>query len=263
MPRLSDRVGHYVRTNSESIIGVQLHDKSLDMSDGVAIGSGIYLDEDTHIEAVRYPKGSDSLSVISTLLTDGSPGPRRILSWLGVVIRHPLKFLKSLYPFGFAKSTLILLVMQPLDSKITLKLKRSRLLPFKRKVASEGPKIPSYIPQANRFAAKLGEAFNGTPKTSLGEIFLDAPTTAHILGGAAMGATEETGVIDYRARVFNYRNMYVCDGSMIGANLGVNPSLTITALTEYAMNYIEPADKTNWQDHADPLEPKRDHVQRP
>lgn len=252
LPHLSARIGQCVRTNSESILAVQLHDSSLDLSDGLAIGSGIHIDENTHVEAVRYPKGSDFMSLLSTLLTKGQPGPGRILTWLGVVAKNPLKFLKSLIPFGFAKSTLILLVMQAVDSKIELRLKRSLWPPFEKTLTTEGPKIPAFIPQATAFAEKMAQDLGGTPKTSLGEIFLNVPSTAHILGGATMGTSPADGVIDYRCRVFNYKNMYVCDGSMIGANLGVNPSLTITALAEHAMSYIQPALETDWQDEAVP-----------
>jgi cholesterol oxidase len=230
-----------------------MDDKTLDLSEGLAIGSGIHIDENTHIEAVRYPKGSDFMCLMSTLLTKGNPGPGRILTWLGVVARNPLKFLKSLNPFGFAKSSLILLVMQSIDSTMGLRLKRSWWPPFGKVLATEGGKIPTFIPQANSFAEKLSQELGGTPRTSLGEIFLNVPSTAHILGGAKMGADPDDGVIDYRCRVFNYKNMYVCDGSMIGANLGVNPSLTITALTEHAMSHIKPASETDWQDQAVPV----------
>ena len=238
LPQLSDTVGSLVRTNSESIIGVRLHHTDLDMSKGIAIGSGIHIDDHTHIEAVRYSKGSDSMGSMSTLLTYGQPGVSRIFSWLGVIISNPLRFIKMLNPVGFARSTIILLVMQTVDSSIKLKLKRSWWYPFKKHLQTEGPKIPAYIPQANVFAEKLAQQHQGTPLTGLTEIFFNVPTTAHILGGAVLGKDPNEGVIDSKNRVFNYKNMLVCDGSMIGANLGVNPSLTITALTEHAMSQI-------------------------
>lgn len=238
LPRLSERVGDLVRTNSESIIGVKFHGKNDDLSEGVAIGSGIYIDEHTHIEAVRYSKGSDALALTATLLTNGKAGLSRIFSWLGVVIRHPIDFLRMLLPFGFAQKTLILLVMQSLDYSIKLRLQRSWWFPWRRKLQTVGRRIPTYIPQANQFAQRLAEAHNGSPLTASTEIFLNVPTTAHMLGGAAMGNSAEEGVVDGQNRVFNYKNMLVCDGSMIGTNLGVNPSLTITALTEHAMSHI-------------------------
>lgn len=250
LPNLSDQVGNYVRTNSESIIGVRTPDKTIDMSDGIAIGSGIYLDENTHIEAVRYPNGSDSMAAISTLLTHGKPGISRIFSWLGAILRSPLKSLKTLNPAGWARSTIILLVMQTLDTHIRLRRKRSIFPPFRKKLQTEtdGGGIPTYIPAANLFAEKMAEQINGTPTTAITEILFNVPTTAHILGGAVMGTDERDGVIDSQNRVFNYKNMYVCDGSMIGANLGVNPSLSITALSEHAMSYIKPASETDWNE---------------
>lgn len=240
--RLSACIGDYVRTNSESIIGVRMHDRSLDVSDGIAIGSGIYIDEHTHIEAVRYPKGSDAMGLTATLLTGGTPGPTRILTWLGVALRHPFKFLRSLVPFGFAKNSIILLVMQTLDGHLKLKMKRSWLMPWRRKLTTAGDKIPTYIPQANAFAERMAADLDATPMTALTEILLNVPTTAHILGGAPMGPDADQGVIDGQNRVYGYNNMYVCDGSAIGANLGVNPSLTITALTEHAMSFVPAKD---------------------
>jgi cholesterol oxidase len=248
LPNLSDQLGEYVRTNSESVIGVRMRDKRIDMSDGIAIGSGIYIDEDTHIEAVRYPKGSGALSLTTTLLARGTPGIARVLVWFGTVLRHPVSFLRTLNPFGFARSTLILLVMQTRDSRLSMRLKRSLLPPFRKKLQTGGEGIPVYIPAANRFAEKMGEALDGIPITAQTEIFFNVPTTAHILGGAAMGASPQEGVIDSQNRVFNYKNLYVCDGSMVGANLGVNPSLSITALTEHAMSHVKPAREADWNE---------------
>jgi len=235
LPRLSDRVGHFVRTNSESILGVKLDDKTIDVSEGIAIGSGIYIDDHTHIEAVRYSKGSDALGATATILAQGRPWPGRILSWLGVLLQHPVRSLKMLNPKGFAQSSVILLVMQTLDAHLQMRRRRSWLPPFGMKLTTQGERVPTNIPQANAFAEQMARQVGGTPMTALTEILFDVPTTAHILGGAVMGATPATGVVDARNRVFNYRNLYVCDGSMIAANLGVNPSLTITALTEQAM----------------------------
>ncbi len=246
LPGLSDQLGQCVRTNSESIIGVKLRDKKADVCDGVAIGSGIYLDDHTHVEAVRYPKGSDALGFLLTPLTDGTPGPLRIASWLGMILRRPVDFLRLLNPFGMATSTVILLVMQTLSGRIRMGLRRSWWWPFSKRLVTLGDKVPAYIPQANRFARSMGTLLNGVPATAITEILLDIPTTAHILGGAVMGASRKEGVIDGQSRVFGYRNMYVCDGSTVSANLGVNPSLTITALAEKAMQGISPASAAEW-----------------
>jgi len=242
LPLLSSMVGNIIRTNSESIIGVRVENQDLEMDRGIAIGSGIHIDEHTHIEAVRYPKKSDALSLICTILPIDRQNLPRITSWIIDLIKHPIRNFRALYPIGWAKNTIILLVMQTLDGSIQFKLRRSFLNPFKRTLKTEnhsGNKISSFIPLANKFAHHLAKhTEKGTPLTSMTEIFLDVPTTAHILGGAIMGANENEGVINFKNEVFNYKNMYVCDGSMVSANLGVNPSLTITALTEHAMSHI-------------------------
>lgn len=248
LPRLSDQLGKVVRTNSESIIGVRFPEAAGDMSEGVAIGSGVWIDDHTHIEATRYSAGSDALGLLLTILPKSAPGAGRLLVWLETMLRHPLRFLKVLNPLGMAKSTTILLVMQDYDSRIKLRLKRSFFPPFRRKLATSGDAIPACIPQANSFAEKMAAQFGGTAVTSITEILFNVPTTAHILGGATMGESRESGVIDGENRVFNYKNMYVCDGSMISANLAVNPSLTITALTEQAMSHVKPATETDWNE---------------
>jgi cholesterol oxidase len=245
LPGLSDQVGSRVRTNAESLIGVRVPGIRDDLSKGIAIGSGIYIDEHTHIEAVRYPRGSDAMGFLSTLLTDGRPGWTRILLWLGTLlkafIRSPFNTVRCLHPLGFARESLILLCMQSLDGHIEMRLARQWYWPFRKAMVSRGKKIPTFIPQANEFAKKVARMIGGTPMSMVTEILFDIPGTAHILGGCPMAATPADGVVDHRHRVFGYQNMYVCDGSVISANLGVNPSLTICALTERAMSYIPPA----------------------
>ncbi len=248
LPLLSDQLGQVVRTNSEAIIGVRFPEAAGDMSEGVAIGSGIWIDDHTHIEATRYSAGSDALGLLLTVLPKITSGSGRILAWLGTILRHPLRFLKVIYPIGMARSTNILLVMQDYDGRIKLRLKRSLFPPFRWKLATSGDPIPASIPQANAFAEKMAAHFGGTPITAITEILFNVPTTAHILGGATMGANSAIGVIDGENRVFNYKNMYVCDGSVVSANLAVNPSLTITALTEQAMSHVKPVGETKWNE---------------
>lgn len=245
LPAISGQLGRRVRTNAESLVGVRVPGSRDDLSKGVAIGSGFYVDQFTHIEATRYPQGSDAMGLLATVLTGGNSGRKRILLWLRELVsslwRDPLRTIRSLHPFGFARESIILLCMQTLDGSIEMRLGRPWFWPFRRVLRSHGQRIPTFIPQANEFARKLAQVAGGTPMSMVTEILFDVPGTAHILGGCPMAASAEDGVVDSRNRLFGYRNLYVCDGSVIAANLGVNPSLTICALTERAMSFIPPA----------------------
>lgn len=245
LARLSPRLGDYVRTNSEAIVGAtsRTYDPQNDQSRGIAITSGFYPDEHTHIEVVRYGKGHDAMASLATLMTDGGRGRlHRIGSWFGEVARHPIDFLRSLSPFGWAKRSTILLVMQTVDNHMRMKLSRPWWWPFEKTLSSELPAgqtaPPAYIPVANLTAKRFAEKIDGFPASAVNEVFLDVPTTAHILGGCAMGRDESEGVIGPDHQVHGYPGLYVCDGSAISANLGVNPSLTICAMTELAMSRI-------------------------
>lgn len=247
MPNLSDRLGDHVRTNSEAIVGVTARGKDADYSRGIAITSSVHPTEDTHIEPVRYSKGSDAMGLLSTILTDGGGKMPRQLKFILNAISHPIDFVRTVHPFGFAKRSIILLVMQTVDNSIKLVRKRRWIWPFTKSLTSahsEGSKIPTYIPVANEFARSLARKIDGVPQSAFNEVLMDVPTTAHILGGCGIGADPSEGVIDLENRVFGYPTMRVCDGSMIPANLGVNPSLTITALSERAMSFIPPAQKS-------------------
>ena len=254
LTRISACLGKHVRTNSESIIGARVPGCSEDLSQGVAIGSGIYIDEHTHIEAVRYPNGADILGLLTTFLTDGRPGPQRIALWMGngilSLLRHPIRTLRLISPLGWAREATILLCMQPLEGHIEMRWARPWFWPFRKTLVSSGDKIPTYIPQANQFARRFAELSGGTAMSMLPEILFDIPGTAHCIGGCAIGASADRGVVDDHHRVFGYRNMYICDGSVLAANLGVNPSLTITALAERAMSFIPSAAQTDWNDLA-------------
>ena len=223
-----------------------------DLSQGIAIGSGVYIDEHTHIEAVRYPAGSDVMGVLTTILTNGRPGPRRIGLWLKNIansfLRHPLKTLRVLQPWGWAREFVILLCMQALDNQIEMQWQRPWFWPFRKFLVSRGDKVPTYIPKANQFAEKFAQLTGGFPMSMLPEILFDVPGTAHCIGGCVVADSPNHGVVDSQHRVFGYRNMYICDGSVIAANLGVNPSLTITALAERAMSFIPPAAESQWND---------------
>jgi len=254
LPHISDQLGRYVRTNSESLIGVRVPRSTDDLSKGVAIGSGVYIDEHTHIEAVRYPEGSNTMSMLSTILTGGHPGAGRVGLWLknlcSSLLHHPWKTLRVWIPYRWASECVILLCMQALEGHIDMKWQRHIYWPFRKFLVSRGQRVPTFIPAANDFAQKFAQVAGGTAMSMLPEILFDVPGTAHCLGGAVIAGSPDRGVVDARHRVFGYKNMYVCDGSVVAANLGVNPSLTITALAERAMSFIPPAKETAWDDGA-------------
>ena len=249
MTRLSPMLGHTVRTNSESLVGVTSLRKDVDFSKGIAITSSVYPDEHTHIEPVRYSAGSDAMgSLAAGTLVDGGKGVPRFLRFIWSSILHPISTIRFISPFGFAKKSIILLVMQTVDNSIKIVRKRRLIWPFQKTLTSTqetGKHIPTFIPIANEFARRLAKRVGGVARSTLNEVILDIPTTAHILSGCIIGETPNTGVIDLKNQVFGYKNLLICDGSMIPANLGVNPSLTITALSERAMSFIPLASELN------------------
>jgi cholesterol oxidase len=254
LPAISQQLGKHVRTNSESLIGARMPGYREDLSKGIAIGSGVYIDEHTHIEAVRYPSGSDAMGFLTTILTNGRPGPRRIGMWLKNVaaslLRHPIQTIRVLQPLGWAREFVILLCMQALEGEIEMGWRRPWFWPFRKSLMSRGKKMPTYIPKANEFAQKFAQLTGGFPMSMLPEILFDVPGTAHCIGGCVIADSREHGVVDDHHHVFGYKNMYVCDGSVVAANLGVNPSLTITALAERAMSFIPAKVETLWNDAA-------------
>jgi cholesterol oxidase len=256
LPAISDQLGRFVRTNSESLIGVRVPRSPDDLSKGVAIGSGVYIDEHTHIEAVRYPDKSDTMGMLATILTGGRPGHGRVGLWMKNLIislaQHPIRTIRLLQPVKWARESVILLCMQALEGHIDMRWERHVYWPFRKFLVSRGQRVPTFIPAANEFAEKFAKVAGGTAMSMLPEILFDVPGTAHCLGGCVIAGSPDKGVIDHRSRVFGYKNMYVCDGSVVAANLGVNPSLTITALTERAMSFIPPAAQATWNDSTEP-----------
>jgi len=240
LPKLSERLGHVVRTNSEVLGGVTMKNKSTDKSPGVAITSSLFVNDNTHIELVRYPKGSDLMGIFGSLITDGGTRVPRALKYFVTCLRHPLLFLRTLWPFGWGEKSIILLVMQTLDNHLTFFRRRRWWAFFRKGLASknEGKKIPTYIPEANLAIRAMSNRLDAVPQNALSEVLLNIPMTAHILGGACIGKDARSGVIDKFHRVFGYENMYVVDAAAIPANLGVNPALTITAMAERAMSFI-------------------------
>jgi cholesterol oxidase len=237
LPRLSDKVGANIRTNSESLIGITSLDRETVFSDGVAIGSILHADDDTHLEPVRYPAGSGFWRLITGPKVHGRNLFIRLLKLFADWIKHPIKNLKVTFTDDWAKHTQILMVMESIDSSLRLSWGRLRM----KSTLEEGTRPTPFLRQGKKYGEHYARIINGKPTALLTETLLAAPTTAHILGGAVMGIDSEEGVIDKYNRVFGYKNMYICDGSMISANPGVNPALTITALTERAMSFIEPA----------------------
>ena len=240
LPNLSNQLGHKVRTNAESLIAIRYLNAgdAHDYSKGVAIGSGIFLDEHTHIEATRYPAGSDALSTLLTVLAVGASRGARVGQWFKSMLLHPIRFLKMTWPVKGATQTMILLCMQTMEGHLTMTYRAPWYWPFGKRMQTTGAKIPTCIPQANEFALKGAALTGGVAGMSMTELLMDIPMTAHCIGGAVMGTDASNGVCDAGLRVFGYENMWICDGSVVSANLGVNPSLTITALAEHAMSLI-------------------------
>jgi cholesterol oxidase len=244
LPRISHRLGELVRTNSESILAVTVpEDYPQDLTRRVAITSSIYPDPHTHIETVTYGHAGDSMSTLYTLLVGDGTRVTRPLKLLAQIVRHPLRFAQALWPKGWSRRTIIVLVMQTLDNAIALRpqLTRSGDVRLQTEQDPDRPN-PTFIPVANEAAEWLAQRTGGIAQSSLMEALLNVPSTAHILGGAVIGSDPDHGVVDADQRVFGYQNLLVCDGAAVPANVGVNPSLTITALAERAISRIPPAE---------------------
>jgi cholesterol oxidase len=228
LPRLSDRLGHLVRTNSEAISAVTTKDARHDFTKSIAITSSFYPDADTHIENVTYGPGADSISLLFTVLGKA----RR-------------KLTRPLLPRKWSRRTVIILTMQTLDNSMRLIPKRALFGLGPRLQTQEDPDKPNprFIEAADTVTRRAAEKLDAVPQAGLTEQLFNIPTTAHIMGGAVIGEDEKTGVIDRHHRAFGYENLLVCDGSAIPANVGVNPSLTITAMTEHAMSHVAPRER--------------------
>jgi len=240
LPNISDQLGQLVRTNSESVLAVSLPDGTADIWNSVAISASIHTDKDTHIEVVTYGQKADAMSSMFTLLTGDGTRWTRIFSLLGNALRHPLDFLKTLWPFGWSRNTVVLLVMQSLDNAISFRPKKRWFgngVRLGTEQDAEKPN-PTYIDAGNKAAEWIAQQTGGIAQSMFLEAAANIPTTAHILGGAVIGRDAENGVVDRDHRVFGYENLLVCDGSAMPANPGVNPSLTICAMTERAMSKI-------------------------
>ena len=241
LPLLSDRLGANVLTNSESLCGVSNADRKL--NNGVAISSCFNPDEHTHIEVVKYNDESGAMGRLGTLAVGSGNGLVRTAKWIAQAIRHPLKFIRITFTFRkWGERSIIFLVMQSLDNSMRLIWRRGIFggrMTFRNDRES---RVPAYIEVGQEVMARYAQKVRGIAQNVWPEILLNMPMTAHILGGCPMGMSADEGVVDDAFRVHRYPGMYVLDGSIIPCNLGVNPSLTITALSEYAMSRIPAVD---------------------
>ncbi|MEW5811441.1 MAG: GMC family oxidoreductase [Actinomycetota bacterium] len=268
LPKLSDRLGMLTRTNSESIVGagrLRVSD-DLNLTHGVAITSSIHPTSDTHVEPCRYGKGSNAMGLLQTLMTDGAgPEGTDVPRWKQLVRtarEDPKGTLRLLNPRRWSERTMIALVMQNLDNSITTFTKRTRF-GFHRYLSKQGhgEPNPSWIPVGNEVTRRIAKKIDGVAGGTWGELF-NIPLTAHFLGGAVIGDGPEHGVIDPYHRVYNYPTLSVVDGAAISANLGVNPSLSITAQAERAASLwpnkgeedLRPAQGAPYR-RLDPIEP--------
>lgn len=235
LERVSPRLGALTRTNSEAIVGVTDATDGQDYSRGVAITGSIHVDEHTHIENVRYGSGSDAMRMLTAPMVDGGGAIPRVLRFLLMLLTRPREVLRALTVTRWPERSMFLLVMQSLDNSLQTLRRRTPFGSYLTTVQGHGSPNPTWIPSANE-AARIGaEEAGGVAIGSVFEATMNVPTTAHIIGGAPIGLTPEEGVIDPYHRLFGHENIHVCDGSAITANLGVNPSLSITAMTERAM----------------------------
>ncbi|MET7914890.1 GMC family oxidoreductase [Streptomyces avermitilis] len=246
LPYLSGRLGDLTRTNSEALVGAQTDSRryrkahgepTVDFTRGVAITSSIHPDANTHIEPVRYGRGSNAMGGLSILQVPYAEGSSRLLAWLANAAKHPLLVARSLSNRRWSERTIIGLVMQSLDNSLTTYLKPKGagkgLLTARQ---GHGAPNPKQIRAASQAASVLAEEINGFPGSNVGEL-MGTPLTAHFLGGCPIGDSSASGVIDPYHRLYGHPGISVVDGAAVSANLGVNPSLTITAQAERAMSY--------------------------
>ncbi|MFI5539749.1 FAD-dependent oxidoreductase [Nocardia sp. NPDC051900] len=235
LPHVSSRLGHLARTNSEAVLAARSLRKDTDFTKGVAITSSIHPNEHTHIEPVRYGKGSNAMSLLATVLVDGHEGRARW--WLGVreLIAHRRHLVRLHNPRRWSERSIGVLVMQNVDNSIVTYTKRGL---FGRRMTTrpgDGAAPPTWIPEGHEVTRRIAEKIGGLPQGGWTEL-MNIPITGHFIGGCAIGDSAESGVVDAYHRVYGHPGLHITDGSTISANLGVNPSLTITAQAERAMS---------------------------
>jgi cholesterol oxidase len=242
LPNLSSRLGDMVRTNSEALLGSIARTSDINYSEGVSISSIFNADEVTRVEPVRYPNGSSLMRFLSApLVSDVTSIPARIFKSLTWIFRNPIDYLRAMAFPGWAHNTTILLIMQNVDNYMKFRIGRSALTLFRRGLVAErgtDHEVPARVDAGHDVTREFAKRINGAALGSVTENVFNLPTTAHILGGAPMGRSAEEGVVNENFEVHNYPGIYIIDGSVMPANPGVNPSLTITALAEYAMSKV-------------------------
>lgn len=232
LAKLSDTLGEGIRTNSEMLCGVTAKTK---LNNGVAISSVMNPDDNTHVEIVKYPTGSNAMRFLAGPAVAEGPSLIRIMKMTLKFFKRPFYYLNP--KKEWAKNSIIFLVMQHLDSKMKMVYKKSIFGHLS--LENEGEKVPAYIPSGAKVMQAYAQKVGGFPQSIVPEVAFNIPSTAHILGGTPMGKNNQDSVINDKMQVHSYPNMLVCDGSIVQCNIGVNPSLTITAMSEYAMSFIE------------------------
>jgi cholesterol oxidase len=247
LPDLSGKLGYELRTNAETLSAVSGAKEKL--NNGLAITSVFHPDPMTHVEIVKYPDNSNAMKLFFGLSVEGSStAAGRTMKLFWKTISHPVQFLKTLFNFRWSTNMVIFLTMQTVDNAMKMKWKRT-IFGGKMKIDNSGlKKVPAYIPVGQDVMERYAKKVNGVAQNILLEVFFNRPTTAHILGGCPMAETAETGVVDCNLKVHGYPDFYITDGSVIQGNIGVNPSLTITAVSEYAMDKIPQKEGTNPQE---------------
>jgi cholesterol oxidase len=233
LPNISPRLGELARTNSEAM-PVAASRSRTDFAEGIVGTSSIHPDANTHVEAFRQGKGSNVIALMGTTLIDGDT--HRLARWLLTNLRHPIAFVRHFNVRRSSERSIVFLVMQDLDNSLTTYLKRGWFGPKMTSRQGKGSANPNWIPAGNDIARRAAKKINGDPAGAIGDI-LNRPMTAHFIGGCPIGDSPESGVVDPFQRLYGHPGLHVIDGSTITANLGVNPSLTITAQSERAMAF--------------------------
>ena len=232
LAEMSDMLGHNILTNSEMLSGIVSADRKL--NHGLAINSIFDPDEKTHIELCKFPDGSGAMQKLGVMAAGNGSAPMRTAKMIGNMVTHPIQFLRTIFNGNIAKSSVIFLIMQELENSMRMVWRGGKM----KMLNDSGQKVPSFIPIGQEALYRYAEKVNGVPQNAFSEILFSLASTAHILGGCPMGKTRAEGVVDENFKVHGYDNFYILDGSIMPCNLGVNPSLTITALSEYAMDKI-------------------------